>query len=191
MQHAYVHFCHSRNKAKLASHSERGWAQMIYTSLTDPTSSVASKLYAMKTLTYLSSEVRNKEIIVNYDNGAAIGQLATLACGESSVDSQVSIAAAELVGSLVCRSTASKVALCKLDFLSTLASLACGKSSVALPSSKVLKKLSTYIHSSDSHHEELLQALVTMSYAIQTEVLKLTVKAYAGEFSSFWKYSIS
>jgi hypothetical protein len=158
---------------------------MIYTSLTDPISSVASKLYAMKTLTYLSSEVRNKEIIVNYDNGAAINQIARLACGESLVNSQVSIAAAELVCSLICRSTASKLAFCKPDFLATLASLACGKSSVALPSSKVLKKISTYVHSNDCHHEELLKALVTMSYAIKTEVLKLTVKAYAGKFSSF------
>jgi hypothetical protein len=170
-----------RNKAKLANHSKRGWAQMIYTSLTDPNSSVASKLYAMKTLTYLSSEVKNKEIIVNYDNGAAINQLTRLISEEPSVDSQVSIAAAELVGSLVCRSTAPKLAFCKPDFLLTLASLACGKSSVAVPSARVLKKFSTYIHSHDSHYEELLKSLVTMSYGIQTEVLKLTVKAYAGK----------
>jgi hypothetical protein len=176
-QHEYIH----RNKAKL--HSNQGWTGMVLTPLIESSSSTLSKQYAMKTLAHLASEVQNKVMIVNYENGTIVKALVRLISSTSSIDRQLNITAAELIGSLICRANASIIVSCQPGFLVTLASLACGEDQVANPSAKVLKKLSTYVHSYDDCHTDLLQALVTMSYGALTEVLKLTVKAFVGELS--------
>lgn len=185
-----IYLC--RNKSRL-SPDKHGWAQLVYRSLHEPNSSLASKSYAIKTLAYLSSEADNKVTIVNYHSGMVIKELLRLISDTDVADMTLNIAAADLMSSLICRSTASKLVEFQHDFLLTLASLGCGKNKVATPCARIVKRASTFIHSDDHCHENLLQALVTMSYGVHTEVLKLTVKAYAGEFvydnRSFWKAS--
>lgn len=178
--YAYHLFC--RNKSQLAP-DKNGWAQLVYRSLHEPNSSLASKLYAMKTLACLSSEVNNKVMIVNYNSGTVIKDLLKLIRDTAGVDMTLNIAAADLMSSLICRSTASKLVHFQPDFLLTLASLGCSsKNKVATPCARIVKRASTFIHSDDDCHDSLLQALVTLSYGVHTEVLKHTVKAYAGEF---------
>lgn len=162
------------------NYDEQGWAEMICASLKE--SSYTSKQYAIKTLSFLASEAQNKSLIVKHENGAIVEELKRLISATSSINEQVNTAAAELVGSLICRATASNLICCQPDFLMTLASQACGQNNnIAVPAARVIKKFSTYIHSDDHYHRDLLQALVTMSYGIHTEVLKLVVKAYAGK----------
>lgn len=139
----------------------------------------------MRTLAYMASETSNKVMIVNYENGAIVKELVRLISDVSSPDNQVKNTATEIVGSLVCRATAAELVRSHQGILVTLASLSCGEGAIAVSSSKVIKKLSTHIHAADDCHGNLLQALVTMSYATQTEVLKWVVKAYAGEFNFF------
>ena len=168
---------------------------MIYLTLIDPKSSIASKKYAMKTLIHLSSAVSNKVFLVGYQRGVIVKELMRVVSATSSIDQQVKIAATEVLCSLICRSTASN--LCQPDVLVTLASQGCGKEKTSVPSARVIKKLSSFIHSNDLSHEYLLQALVTLSYGIKTEVLKLTVKACAGKkycvinFTEDWLYSLT
>ena len=152
---------------------------MVYSTLIDPKSSSASKKYAMKTLIHLSSAVRNKVILVNYRRGVIVKELMRVISATSSIDQQGKIAATEVLCSLICRSTASN--LCQPDVLVTLASQGCGKERTSVPSARVIKKLSSFVHHNDVSHECLLQALVTLLYGVKTEVLKLTVKACAGK----------
>ena len=178
---AHFAFQYIRNKAQIGHGKQQVMAKLIYTSLTKPSSSTASKQYAMKTLTYIASEVNNKMLVVDFEDGLILREAARLISDGSNFNTQVKISATELIGSLICRSTASKIACCHPRFLVTLASIGCGKENAAVSSARVVKKLSTFIHSDDNCHEDLLQALVTLSYGLQTKVLKLIMTAYAGE----------
>ncbi|KAL3804711.1 hypothetical protein HJC23_008526 [Cyclotella cryptica] len=175
----------ARNKAQLAHRSKLEWAEMVFLTLVEPNASVAAKQYAMKTLSYMASEVNHKVMIINYDNGRIVKELIRLISDMSSFDKEVTITATDLVGRLICRATASQLVRNNPGFLVILASLGCGRNDVAVSAARVLKKLSTFIRHSDvGCHSDLLQALVTMSYGSLTEVLKWTVKAFAEQAAS-------
>ncbi|KAL7480376.1 hypothetical protein ACHAW6_006070 [Cyclotella cf. meneghiniana] len=173
----------ARNKAQLVHRSKLEWAEMVFSTLAEPNSSIATKQYAMKTLAYMASEVNHKVMIINYGHGRIVKELIRLISDVSHVNEQVKIIATELVGSLICRATASQLVNHNPGFLVILASLGCGREVLAVSAARVVKKLSTFIRHSDvGCHVQLLQALVTMSYGSLTEVLKWTVKAFAGKF---------
>eukprot|EP00970_Alexandrium_tamarense_P003355 scaffold529_cov196-Alexandrium_tamarense.AAC.51 len=169
----------AKNKSQLAVKTN-GWMSMFVSAMTEVNSSEVSKAYAIKALAYLTSEADNKVLIVQYKDGAVINLLLHLAKDDTLSDKNIGINAMKILGSVTCRATASQLGS-HPGLLVALASLACRDDKLAIASAMTAKKLATYIRSEDCSHNALLQALVSMSYGTSTEVLKWTVKAYAGE----------
>lgn len=139
-----------------------------------------SKSYAIHTLGSLSSLPENKAIIVQHKNGAVVDVLLWVASSSTQLI-DLRIYATKILGNLAVAQVGSHPRL--LVSLSSLA-ISDKMNQLAVTAAMSVKKLSNHIRSSDPCHEALLQALVTMSYATSTGVLKWTVKAYCEQASS-------
>ena len=140
----------------------------------------ASNMYAIKAFGYLASFPENKIIIVQHKKGAVIDELLRVA-SSGITQAQVSTIATRIIATLTCQATAVELER-HSGLLITLSSLACRDDkppTLPLAAALTIKKISTHVFSS-----QVCQALVTMSYARTTEVLKYTVKAYCEQVSN-------
>ena len=112
-----------RNKAHLAHRNKLAWAEMVTSTLAEHNSSNAAKQYALKTLSYMASEVTHKLMIIHYENGRIVKELIRLISDVSSVDKNVKTTATDLFCSLICRATASHLVRDNPGFLVILSSL--------------------------------------------------------------------
>lgn len=139
-----------------------------------------SRVYAIQALGHMSSQIpMNKVIVVNYGNGVVVTVLLQVA--SSRTDTDLRVLATRILGNLTCQATA--VQICHHpSLLVTLSSLACLEGEkldkVASNSALIVKKIATYVRSSDTCHRHLLQAMVTISYGKSTAALVWTVKAF-------------
>ena len=161
-----------RNLAMGANRCHLGWLDTVVTLASSR--SGTSRAYAIQAIGYLASCPENKAPIVQYKNGLVVGTLLQVALSRIA-QAQVSINSMKVLGSLVSQSTAVQIGL-RPGLLVSLSSLACRDDKLAIIASIVVKKLANHIRPADQGYEDLLQALLSMSYGTSTEVLKWTVK---------------
>jgi len=140
-----------------------------------------SRVYAIQALGHMSSQVpMNKVIMVNYGNGVVVTMLLQVALSLNT-DTDLRVLATRILRNLTCQATA--VQICRHpSLLITLSSLACLEGEkldkVASNSALIVKKIATYVRSSDTCHRHLLEAMVTISYGKSTAALVWCVKAF-------------
>ena len=144
-------------------------------------SCVSTKAYAIQALGCVATIPENKVIMAQHKNGAVVDALLQSASSRV-IPSQVSINATRVIANLTCQATASQIGR-HSGLILTLSSLACRDDKLAVAAAMAVKKVATHIRSGDLSHQDLLQALITMSYSRSTEVLKWTVKAYCEQAS--------
>ena len=117
-----------------------------------------SRVYAIQALGHMSSQVpMNKVIMVNYGNGVVITVLLQVA--SSKTDTDLRVLSTRILGNLTCQATA--VQICHHpSLLVTLSSLACLEGErldkVASNSALIVKKIATYVRSSDTLYYVML-----------------------------------
>ena len=165
----------TKNKSRLIQENERYWIDVV---LHSTAGSLDSQTSAIHTLGYLATVPGNKMLMVQHKNGAVLDALLRVVKGDQrAIPHQIGINATRIIGSLTCQPTASQIGQ-HTSLLVTLSSLALCRDKLAITAAMTLKKIATYVRSSDGCHEQILQALVTMSFSRAAEVLKWTVKAF-------------
>ena len=169
----------NKNKTDLVQGHNQSWLDVSLALAR--VSCVSTKAYAIQALGCVATIPENKVIMAHHKNGSVLDALLQSASSRL-IPSQVCINATRVIGKLICDATASQIGR-HPGLLVTLSSLACRDDKLAVAAAMAVKKVATHVRSGDLSHQNLLQALITISYSRSTEVLKWNVKAYCEQAS--------